>query len=118
MAEMGKYCKAYLAKDFRKYPKWTENLENLRKETESKDGEEIELPRGSLDESDILYLQENYVVTDGIMKDEFVIFDQVDDEWQQYCEKDLQFEIPIWEPIEIKPAGDAEASSAGASAEE
>jgi len=34
MAEMGKYCKAYLAKDFRQFKGWTENLENLRPEDE------------------------------------------------------------------------------------
>ena len=35
MAEMGKYCKAYLAKDFRQFQDWTENLDNLRPEEET-----------------------------------------------------------------------------------
>ncbi len=113
MAEMGKYCKAYLAKDFRKYPKWTENLENLRKETEFKDGEEVEIPRDTLDDEDILYLQETYVVTDGIMLDEYVMFDDVTDEWKEFCHKDLEFEIPVYEPIEIKPAEEADEASGG-----
>jgi hypothetical protein len=107
MAEMGKYCKAYLAKDFRKFPKWTEDLSNLRKETEYKDGEEVELPRDTLEDDDILYLQEDYVVTDGIMKDEYVIFSEVNDEWKKFCSEDLEFEIPVYEPIEIRPAEDA-----------
>jgi len=108
MAEMGKYCKAYLAKDLRKYSKWSENLENLRKETEFKDGEEVEIPRDTLEDDDILYLQETYVVTDGIMLDEYVLFDDVTDEWKKFCEKDLEFEIPVYEPIEIQPAEEAE----------
>lgn len=111
MAEMGKYCKAYLAKDFRKYPKWTENLANLRKETEFKNGEEIEIPRDTLLDDDILYLQETYVVTDGIMLDEYVIFDEVTDEWKEFCHQDLEFEIPVYEPIEIKPAEEGDSGS-------
>ncbi len=104
MAEMGKYCKAYLAKDFRKYADWTENLDNLRKEMEFKDGEEVEIERTELKDDDILYLQENFFVTDGIMKDEQIIFDKVTDVWEGFCRKELEFEIPVYEPIEIKPA--------------
>jgi len=100
MFKMGKYCKAYLAKDFRTYPHWTESLDNLRRETEFKDGEEVEIPREVLDDEDILYLQETYVVTDGILLDEYVIFDDVTDEWKEFCHKDLEFEI--------KPAEEAE----------
>lgn len=118
MAEMGKYCKAYLAKDFRKYPKWEENLENLRKETEYKNGEEIEIERNELLDDDILYLQENYVVTDGIMKDEYLIFDQVTDEWKEFCHQELEFEIPVYEPIEIKTADEASEEGKGDEAAE
>ena len=113
MAEMGKYCKAYLAKDFRKYSGWEENLANLRKEKEYKNGEEIEIERDELKDDDILYLQENYVVTDGIMKDEYIIFDKVTDVWKEFCHKELEFEIPVYEPIEIKPAEDAGGGDGG-----
>lgn len=115
MAEMGKYCKAYLAKDFRQYSSWKENLDNLHKEKELKDGQEVEVERNELLDDDILYLQENYVVTDGIMKDENIIFDDVNDAWKEFCTKTLEFEIPEYEPIEIKPA-ESEDSSAEASA--
>lgn len=116
MAEMGKYCKAYLAKDFRKFDGWTENLENIRKEKEYKNGEEVEIERNEITDEDILYLQENYVVTDGIMKDEFIIFDKVTDEWKEFCTSGLEspFEIPVYEPIEIKTADDDSGDSASA----
>ena len=104
MAEMGKYCKAYYAKDFRALDGWQENLDNLRPETEEKDGREVEVPRTELKDDDILYLQESYVVTDGIFKDENIIFDKVTDLWKEACHKELGFEIPVYEPIEIKPA--------------
>jgi hypothetical protein len=81
---MGKYCKAYPIERLRAYSGWTEKTENYRKE---KEGEEPLT-------HDFLYLQENYVVTDGIFKDEHIIFDDVTPEWIEYCQKDLEFEIP------------------------
>ena len=103
MAEMGKYCKAYLAKQFREYPGWSENAANVRKEKKEVDGKEVEVDRQLTDDS-ILYLQENYIVTDGIFKDQNIIFDNVNDEWKEYCHGTLAFEIPDYEPIEIKHA--------------
>jgi len=32
-------------------------------------------------------MQENYVVTDGIFKDENIIFDNVTPEWKDFCTK-------------------------------
>jgi hypothetical protein len=110
MAEMGKYCKAYQAHQFRAYPAWTENAANVRKDKKEVDGKEIEVERTLTDDS-VLYLQENYIVTDGIFKDLNVIFDQVTDEWKQYCHETLGFEIPVYEPIEIKHAEPVPASA-------
>ena len=64
-----------------------------------------------LDDDSILYLQENYVVTDGIFKDQNIIFDNVTDEWKEFCHGTLQFEIPNYEPIEIKRAEEAPANT-------
>ena len=100
--EMGKYCKAYYAKDFRALEGWEEKVENLRPESKEEGNEEVEVPRTELKDDDILYLQENYVVTDGIFKDEHVIFDQVTDVWKEACQNELGFEIPVYEPIEIE----------------
>ena len=110
MAEMGKYCKAYLAKQFRQYPGWSENAANVRKEKKEVDGKEVEVDR-TLDDESILYLQENYVVTDGIFKDQNIIFDNVTDEWKQYCHGELGFEIPVYEPINIPKAEGSEGNA-------
>ncbi len=99
MAEMGKYCKAYLAKDFGQFSGWSPNLANLRQEQDDEGQESAK--RTELKDDDILYLQENYVVTDGIFKDENIIFDDITDEWKKFCEGTLEFEIPVYEPIEI-----------------
>ena len=109
MAEMGKYCKAYYAKDFRALEGWEENLENLAPETKEEEGKEVEIPRTELKDDDILYLQENYCVTDGIFKDTNIIFDKVTDAWKELCHSELGFEIPVYEPIEIKTAEGPEA---------
>jgi hypothetical protein len=105
--EMGSYCKAYLAQQFRAYPGWSENQANVRKDKKEVDGKEIEVAHDIADDS-ILYLQENYVVTDDIFKDEYIIFDHVTDEWKQFCHETLQFEVPVYEPIEIPHAEPAE----------
>jgi len=110
--EMGKYCKAYLCKQLREYPGWSEKRENVRKEKQEVDGKEVEVDRELTDDS-ILYLQENYVVTDGIFKDMNVIFDDVTDEWKEFCHSTLQFEIPVFEPIEIRPAEEPAPEAAG-----
>ena len=66
--------------------------ENAAKE-KREDDTETETPR-ALTDDDFLYLQENYVVTDSIFKDENVIFDNVTPEWVEFCQENLGFEIP------------------------
>ena len=100
---MGKYCKAYPIARFREFPGWKENSENVRKEVKSENGKEVEVDRVLTDE-DHLYLQENYVVTDGIFKDENVIFDDVSEEWTKFCKEVLEFEVPEYEPIAVQEA--------------
>lgn len=97
MAEMGRYCKAYPIQQFRAYPSWTENSDNLRQEKREGDGQEVVVKR-ELTEDDYLYLQENYVVTDGIFIDENIIFADVTPEWVEYCKGTLKFEVPTYEP--------------------
>jgi len=109
---MGKYCKAYPITRFRDYPEWTEKAENARKEVNVVDGEEIEVDR-VLTNEDHLYLQENYVVTDGIFKDENIIFDNVTPEWIDFCKNTLKFQIPVYEPIKIKESEEKDENNDG-----
>ncbi len=92
--QMGKYCKAYHTKSFRAFTGWKENLESLRPEKKLENGKEIEHKRTALHDDDVLYLQENYVVTDGIFKDQNIVFDDVTEEWKRYCAEVLEFRIP------------------------
>ncbi len=121
MAEMGRYCKAYLASDLKTYPGWDPNLENLRQPEAEKPGEEPE-ERKELQDDDIVYLQEDLVVTDGIFKDENVLFEDASEAWKTFCEETLEFEIP--EDVkaiaaqEEEEAAEQEGSGGGEEAEE
>jgi len=101
MATVGKYCKAYSVKNLRKFSQWTECAENTRKENKSVERKEVAINR-ELTDDDFLYLQENYVVTDGIYKDENIIFENVTPEWQEFCHKTLEFEIPVYEQVKVE----------------
>ena len=102
MPEMGRYCKAYLAKQFREFTGWEENLQNLRVEKKTANDAETEIKRTELHDNDVLYLQENYVVTDDIFKDEHIVFDKVNEEWKTFCQQVLKFEIPTFQTTEIE----------------
>lgn len=91
MSTMGKYCKAYLLKDLRAFKNWTEIKENVRKE--EAEGKQTVAPRQLTDDS-IVYLQEDYRATDGIYKDENILFENVTPEWIDYCLKELKFKVP------------------------
>ncbi len=105
---MGAYCKAYYLKDMRKYKDWTENVENARDEKKEIDGEEIKEKRILTNES-IVYLQENYVVTDDIYKEENILFNNVTDEWESFCKNELNFKIPTYDTPVIKNSSENEA---------
>jgi hypothetical protein len=109
MANMGKYCKAYSVARLREFTGWTENTQNVRKEKKQIDGKEVEVQR-QLTTNDYLYVQENYVVTDGIFIDENVIFDNVTQEWIDFCQNTLKFEIPVYESVKSGDGGQQEGS--------
>ena len=89
MGKMGQYCKAYPLTAVRQFAGWSENANGFRKDesTESATGERP-------NDDHIVYVQENYVVTDGIFIDENVVFDDVSDEWKEFCQNTLNFELP------------------------
>jgi hypothetical protein len=89
MATMGKYCKAYLVKQLRQFEQWSEDTSAIQASDNT--------AKNSFDDDDVLYLQENYVVTNGIFQDEQIVFDQVTPEWKQFCQTVLQFEVAMLE---------------------
>jgi len=103
MATLGKHCKAYPLQRFRQFPGWTEATHNARKIFKEIDGETHEVAR-ELAETDYLYLQENFTVTDGIFLDEHVIFSNVSPGWIEFCQNTLAFQSPTGQPsLEADP---------------
>jgi hypothetical protein len=93
MKKMGNYCTAYPIQQLRAFPKWRETRENARRESQQLDGKEVEVARELTDDA-FLYLQENFVVTDGIFIDENIIFDDITPEWIHFCETALGAQVP------------------------
>ena len=96
MARMGRYCKAYTLGTLREFRGWTDKRASALIEPRQEDVSEAEGKREFKD-SDILYLQEDFVVTDGIFIDEGIVFDQVSPEWIEFCKNELKFEVPTYE---------------------
>ena len=74
-----KYCKAYYLKDLRAFDGWTEK----REENEP-----------DLTDEDVVYLWDDFVVVRSPVLPGGVIFDNVTQQWQDFCHSTLQFEIP------------------------
>jgi hypothetical protein len=97
MGKIGAYCKAYTVRECRAFGGWSEKKENARTIKKQVGDQEIEEPR-ELSDDDILYLHENFNITDGIFLEEHVIFDQVTPEWIEFCQNTLHFAPPPQEP--------------------
>jgi len=87
MTSMGRYCKAFPARRFREYAGWVEDSGHLRPDATG-------ARRNRIEDDDVLYLQENYVVTDGLYKDENVVFAEVTGDWERFCADVLGFRLP------------------------
>ena len=79
MKQMGMYCKAYTLSQLRQFPGWIET-------PQSPDTKQAQT------DDDLVYLQENYVVTEDIFIDEGIIFNNVTSEWQDFCRGVLMFD--------------------------
>jgi hypothetical protein len=112
MATMGRYCKAYGVEQLKQFAGWQPRLDALAPLENEEDGSEQ--PRTTLADDDYLFLQENYVVTDGIFLDEFVVFDQVTPEWKAFCTGTLAFEIPDYARADDAAAPPSSASTGAA----
>jgi len=79
MKNMGMYCKAYTLSQLRQFPGWIESPQSPETKQASAD-------------DDLVYVQENYVVTQDIFIDENVVFNNVTPEWQEFCRGVLKFD--------------------------
>ncbi|HEX7332373.1 MAG TPA: ankyrin repeat domain-containing protein [Pyrinomonadaceae bacterium] len=69
------YARAYLLGELRKFSGWREDLRELS-------------------DDDVVFLQQDFTVTELIWPGENVIFNRVTPEWIDFCTQELQFKVP------------------------
>jgi uncharacterized protein len=86
----GNYARAYLLGELRKFSDWREEKINW-KETIPADekGKSRELA-----DDDVVFVQEDFTVTELIWPGENVIFSRTTPEWVDFCTQELQFKVP------------------------
>jgi hypothetical protein len=84
---MSIYCKAYQLKQLQSFPRWPDNTAVLPADKDN-------AMQRDLDGDDVVYIHDNLVVTDGIYKDENILFESSDSDWSDFCMNELAFEIP------------------------
>lgn len=84
------YARAYLLGDLRKFSDWREekiNWKDIDRADENGNSHE-------LSDDDVVFLQEDFTVTQLIWPGENVIFNRTTPEWIDFCTQELQFKVP------------------------
>ncbi len=68
------FCCAYLVQDLASHPLWEASVKR------------------ELGPEAVVYLHEDFVVTQGLRAGEDIVFDNVDEAWRIFCEKKLKFQ--------------------------
>ena len=87
-----KYCTAFHVSDLRRYSGWTSEVQDLN-------------------DDDVVFLHQDYTVTKSIWAGEDVIFNNVNEQWKEFCNNELQFAVPDALDLIAKPAESAQATA-------
>lgn len=85
-----KYCTAYHLGDLRRYSAWSEKKPESG--AESKTGENGQ--DQELNDDAVVFLHQDYTVTKSMWAGEDVVFDNVTEQWKQFCTTELRFAVP------------------------
>lgn len=88
--QLSKYCKAHPLGKLREYSGWSESRINWKVAGE-KIGEDRQR---QLTDEKIVFIHQDFTVTESIWHDENVIFNQVTPAWEEFCADSLKFKIP------------------------
>ena len=84
------YARAYLLGQLRQFSDWhEENINWKETATANENGNSRELS-----DDDVVFLQEDFTVTELIWPGENVIFKRTTPEWIDFCTQELQFKVP------------------------
>lgn len=85
-----KYCRAYHLKELREFPHWLENVTA----SNGKDLTTHESQGSRLADDKVVFIHQDFTVTDSVWHNENVIFDQVSEDWRDFCATVLGFRVP------------------------
>jgi hypothetical protein len=88
-----KYCKAYYLRDMRKYPEWNENRINWKKRVDH-DGSSNGSQDDPFPDEKVVFIHQDFTVTESAWHNENVIFNQVNSVWKEFCQATLKFKVP------------------------
>src|SRR5262249_29886391 len=77
-----KYCKAYHMQSFRQFSGWTESRINWKEMKGDGDDSNGKREQQAFSDNDIVFLHQDYTVTESMWHNENVIFNHVTSEWQ------------------------------------
>jgi hypothetical protein len=91
-----KYCKAFYLRDLRKYSGWSESRINWKaKDDNNKKDEKVDPAQDSAFPDDkIIFIHQDFTVTESMWQGENVIFNSVTAEWRGFCAGTLGFKVP------------------------
>jgi ankyrin repeat protein len=84
------YARAYMLGDLRKFSDWREekiNWKDIERADENGNSRE-------LSDDEVVFLQQDFTVTQLIWPGENVIFNRTTPEWIDFCTQELQFKVP------------------------
>ena len=96
-----KYCTAYHLGELRRYSAWAENKLNPGKENNETP---VDQTGESLNDDEVVFLHQDYKVTKSIWADEDVIFDNITEQWKDFCSTELKFTVPDSLDLIAQPA--------------
>ena len=60
----------------------------------NKNDSEAETDKVEFSDDDIVYIHQDYTVTQSMWHDENVLFNEVTSDWKEFCKKELNFKVP------------------------
>ena len=105
-----KYCSALHLGDLRRYPAWSEKKLEPKK-TDGKKSSEPAVENEALTDEDVVFLHQDYTVTKSMWAGEDVLFDDVTEQWKEFCNKELRFSVPDSLDLIAKPAEAAQSAA-------
>lgn len=84
------YCKAYHLKMLREFPYWLEQSSD----SSGNDKKAEQAKEAGLTDDKVVFIHQDFTVTESVWHSEKVIFDQVSESWRDFCTTVLGFRVP------------------------